>query len=218
MRIVKEHGERLNEFLDTAESLFASKGYNKTTINDIIEAVNVAKGTFYHYFKSKEEVMDAIVDRLINKEIASAKAIADNASLTAHEKMYRLITGEGRDTSHKDKMVAESHQVNNAEMHQKSMVASVLRLSPIMTEIVQQGVREGTFKTEQPQEKVEFLLAASEFLLDETIFPWQPEELLEKAKAFSIIAETLLGVEKGSFSYIHARYEEQLQRKGGVNR
>ena len=215
MRIVKEHGERRSEILDTAESLFVSKGYTKTTINDILGANNIAKGTFYHYFTSKEEVMEAVVARFIDNEIAVAQAIARDASLTAHQKMYRLITGEGRDTSHKDKMVAESHQVNNAEMHQKMMVASVLRLSPLMTEIVEQGVREGTFATEHPQEKVEFLLAASEFLLDATIFSWQPAELLAKAKAFSAIMETLLGVEPGSFSYIHTRYEEQVQCKEG---
>lgn len=217
MRIVKEYSERKNEILDTAEALFTSKGYTKTTINDIIELVNIAKGTFYHYFKSKEEVMDAIVGRFIDNEILVAKAIAADSSLTAHEKMYRIITGIGRDTSYKDRIVSESHQVNNAEMHQKSMVASVLRLSPIMTDIVNQGVREGTFKTEYPQENVEFLLAASEFLLDGTIFSWQPAELLAKAKALSVIMETLLGVKKGSFNYVYTRYEAMLKHKGAAS-
>lgn len=215
MRIVKEHEERKNEILDTAEALFAAKGYTKTTVSDILGAINIAKGTFYHYFTSKEEVMDAVVNRFIGREIAAAEAIAGNPHLTAHEKMFRIIAGTGGDTEHKDRMVAAAHQVNNAEMHQKGMAASILGLSPILADIVRQGVREGVFTTETPRETVEFLLAASTFLLDDAIFAWQPAEFLEKTKAFSTIMETLLGAEHGSFSYIHARYEEMPRHKSG---
>ena len=51
--------------MDKAESLFEVKGYNKTTVNDILREVNIAKGTFYYYFKSKEEVLDAVIDRYL---------------------------------------------------------------------------------------------------------------------------------------------------------
>ena len=50
MRIIKEHGERKAEIIAAAESLFLSKGYANSTINDILVALNIAKGTFYHYF------------------------------------------------------------------------------------------------------------------------------------------------------------------------
>lgn len=72
MRISKEHDVRRNEILDKAESLFEVKGYNKTTVNDILREVNIAKGTFYYYFKSKEEVLDAVIDRYL--EIALERA------------------------------------------------------------------------------------------------------------------------------------------------
>ena len=51
MRIVKEHDERKNEIIDTASCIFAQKGYDKTSVNDILNAIGIAKGTFYHYFK-----------------------------------------------------------------------------------------------------------------------------------------------------------------------
>ncbi|MDF2532153.1 MAG: TetR family transcriptional regulator [Clostridia bacterium] len=63
MRITKEYDERRNEILDTAEKLFHAKGYEKCTVNDILKEISIAKGTFYHYFRSKEEVLDAIVSR-----------------------------------------------------------------------------------------------------------------------------------------------------------
>ena len=54
MRIVKEHDERRNEIITTAEEFFLTKGFNKTTVNDILKRIGIAKGTFYHYFVSKE--------------------------------------------------------------------------------------------------------------------------------------------------------------------
>lgn len=65
MRLIKNPEERRNEILDAAEILFITKGYTKATVMDILQACNIAKGTFYYYFQSKEEVMNAIVMRFI---------------------------------------------------------------------------------------------------------------------------------------------------------
>lgn len=64
MRIVKEHDERKNEIIDTAAELFLDKGYDQCSINDILNSIGIAKGTFYHYFKSKEDVLDAAVNKM----------------------------------------------------------------------------------------------------------------------------------------------------------
>ena len=73
MRIVKEHDERRNEIITTAEEFFLTKGFNKTTVNDILKRIGIAKGTFYHYFVSKEEVLDAVIGQIIDQEISRAK-------------------------------------------------------------------------------------------------------------------------------------------------
>ena len=64
MRIVKTAEERKNEILDVAEELFAEKGYDNASTNDIIARIGIARGTLYHHFGSKEEILDAIVDRM----------------------------------------------------------------------------------------------------------------------------------------------------------
>ena len=64
IRIVKTHQERKNELLDIAQALFYKNGYENTSIANVIDAVNIAKGTFYHYFKSKSELLDQIIDRI----------------------------------------------------------------------------------------------------------------------------------------------------------
>ena len=70
MRVVKSAEERKNEILDVAEQLFAEKGFDNASTNDIIKKIGIARGTLYHHFTSKEEILDAIVDRMTQNGIA----------------------------------------------------------------------------------------------------------------------------------------------------
>lgn len=209
MRVSKAPEERRKEILDSTEMLFTAKGYSKTTVNDILQMVGIAKGTFYYYFKSKEEVMDAIVMRFIDIGAENAKAVASNPNLKAPEKIFQILMSQNPDTNRKEQVIEQLHQSNNAEMHQKSLVETILNLTPILTQIVEQGIKEGSFKTPYPKEVVEVLLASSQFIFDTGIFQWQPQEIIQKAKAFAYIAETALGAEKDSFSYITQMFEQR---------
>lgn len=213
MRISKDPIERRNEILDTAERLFISKGYAKSTVNDILQEIGIAKGTFYYYFKSKEEVMDAIIIRLTEKYVGRAKEIADHPNLSANEKLFRMLMPDEPD-AHKEQMIEQLHEVENAQMHQKSLVETILKMTPVMTAVVEQGIKEGIYHTPYPREVIEFILVSSQFLFDEGIFKWEPQELKQKAIAFIWLIETALGAEKGSLSFI-AQLIEQNQDKEG---
>jgi len=203
MRTVKNPEERKNEILDAAEQLFTIKGYAKTTINDILREVGIAKGTFYYYFQSKEEVMEAVVSRFISKGALAAKEIAEDSQLNAHEKLLSiLLSQKAEPASNKEQMIEELHQVANAEMHQKSITESVIQLAPILAVVVEQGIREGVFQTPYPLETSELLLVSSSMLFDEGMFQWEPVEFMKKAEAFIHIMGVSLGAERGSFDYM----------------
>lgn len=213
MRVTKSPEERRNEIIDAAELLFTTKGYAETTVNDILHKVGIAKGTFYHHFQSKKEVMDAIVMRFIEQGVKAAQAIASNPSFTAPEKIFQILISQQPDTKGKEEMIEQLHQVNNAEMHQKSLVESILQLTPVITDVIKQGIEEGAFRTPYPQETVEFLLVSSQFMFDEGIFQWPPEELRQKAKAFTYTIEILLGAEEGTFGYIADLFEQRVKNE-----
>ena len=81
MRIVKDSAERRTQILDVSEELFASKGYVSTSTNDIIEQVGIARGTLYYHFKSKEEILDAVVLRFTNNLIKKAREVSKDTSI-----------------------------------------------------------------------------------------------------------------------------------------
>ncbi|WNV22035.1 TetR/AcrR family transcriptional regulator [Bacillus sp. SI2] len=203
MRIVKEYEERRKEILETAERLFLTKGYMKTTVNDILKEIGIAKGTFYHYFKSKEEVMDEIIMRVIKEDVAKAKVIVSNPNIPVLEKLFRVLMEQSPKSGDiKDKMIEQFHQPNNAEMHQKSLVQSIIHLSPVLTEILEQGIEEGIFSTSYPQETIELLLSSAQVIFDDGLFQWKPEEMMRRVKAYIKMMEVSVGAKEGSFNYM----------------
>lgn len=200
MRILKDPEVRRAEILDTAERLFTTKGYGQTTIIDILNEIGIAKGTFYYYFKSKEEVMDAIITRIISADVAAAKRIAGDANTTAIDKLFKILFSQKpKSGGNKEKLTQQFHQPDNAEMHQKSLVQSISRLSPVLMQVLEQGTREKTMSADYPQETIELLLAAAEVIFDERLFHWNSEDAMRRVKAFIDMMESSLNAEKGSF-------------------
>ncbi|WP_243820988.1 TetR/AcrR family transcriptional regulator [Bacillus thuringiensis] len=203
MRIVKEYEERRKEILETAERLFLTKGYTKTTVNDILKEIGIAKGTFYHYFKSKEEVMDEIIMRIIKEDVTKAKRIASNPDIPVLDKLFKILMEQSPKSGDvKEKMIQQFHQPNNAEMHQKSLVQSIIHLSPVLTEVLEKGIEEGIFSTPYPQETIELLLSSAQVIFDDGLFQWKPEEMINRAKAYIKMMEASVGAKEGSFDYM----------------
>lgn len=205
MRVTKEHEERRNEILDTAQKLFYTKGYMKTTINDILKEIGIAKGTFYYYFKSKEEVMYAIINRIVDHDLVIAQRIAADPDLDVKSKLLKILLSQGQEANGEDpkkELTEQFQQPGNEVMHQQTLAIIIRRLSPVLAEVTQQGVDEGLFHVERVQETIEFLLAGVEFIFDIGMFQWTDEEKMNRVLAFLDLMERALGAEKGSFSYL----------------
>lgn len=200
MRRVKEPEVRKSEILDAAQKLFIEKGYGKTTITDILNVHGLSKGVFYYYFKSKEEVMDAIILRIVSADTAAAKEIADNPDLNTIQKLFKILFSQKpQNRGGKEEILEQFHQPGNAEMHQKSLVESIRQLTPVLTQVVEQGISENVMATDCPRETMEFLLVSAQIIFDKGLFHWDDDERIKKAAAFIHIMEVSLGAKKGSF-------------------
>ena len=119
MRIVKDATERKNEILDAAEELFAAKGYEQTSTGDILGRVGIARGTLYYHFKSKEDILDALIERINGVLIAGAKKAAADQSIPVVERIVRTIMSmkvdSGEDTIGHE-VIQQVHKPQNALM------------------------------------------------------------------------------------------------------
>lgn len=200
MRIVKEHDERRNEIIDTAARLFGEKGYEKCSVNDILNAIGIAKGTFYHYFKSKEEVLDAVIDRTTEMIVERVRMVAENVALAPEDKLLQVFMSMKVENQMEEALLEEMHKSENALMHQKSLVSSVKALVPILTEVVEEGIRKGEFVCEYPSEYMQIFMTSAVTLMDDGIFQIEPERKRMLLVALISNLETMLGVPAGKFT------------------
>lgn len=198
MRIVKAHDERKNEIIDTAQNLFMTKGYSACSVAEIIDAIGIAKGTFYHYFKSKEEVLDAIVDKGTDMIVNRIYKVLHDDSLTYIDKIVGSLFSMQIEDTMGNEILDELHKAENSLMHQKSIYMIVNRVSPLLEELIIQGNKDGVFNCKHPSQYLKIILSSSVTLLDDGIFPMTKEEKIEIFSSIVDLLEQVLGVEEGA--------------------
>ncbi len=165
MSNTQEFDLKRKEILDCAETLFTSKGYEDTTVNAILKEVGIAKGTFYYYFQSKEEVMDAVIMRFIDEDLQIAKTIMDNQTLSAMDKLLQCIFSKPK-TDNKKVMIEQLYEANNALMKQRTLQRTIEVICPIYAQMIEEGNAKGEFTSKQPLEDIQFLIAGIQTLFD----------------------------------------------------
>ena len=196
MRIVKEAEERRNEILDVAEKLFVEKGFDAASTNDILAVIGIARGTLYYHFKSKEEILDAIIERIVDRTVGKAKDIASDKSIPTLKRLTMALMALNLDDGKSSFVIDEIHKPQNALMHQKSQEMISLKINPIITGIVKDGIKEGLFNTDYPEEAVEMAMLYSGITFD-GLNEMETEERIKKITGFVYNTERLLGAKKG---------------------
>lgn len=197
MRIVKEAEERKNEILDVAERLFSAKGFDNTSTNDILQEVGIARGTLYYHFQSKEEILDAVIDRMIGHRLAEAGVLAKRKEIPVLQRLTLMIRAVQIRGEWGDALLEQIHKPQNALMHQKIQERLLAGMNPLLTGLLEEGVAAGICHTDYPAEAAEmtFLYANTAF---DDLAALSEEQRQRKTAAFIYNLERLLQMEQGS--------------------
>ncbi|MBA3956823.1 MAG: TetR/AcrR family transcriptional regulator [Parachlamydiaceae bacterium] len=190
---------RKAEIIKEARWLFHTKGYDSTTMQNIMERLDIAKGTIYHYFKSKEELFEAVIENIVEENLAEMEQLFLELKGNALEKIEALLL-KGNLSS--EELLNELHKPANAAMHLRILTAILRKQAPIYAALIAQGCKEGLFQVQYPLESVEMILFSIQFLTDIGIHPWSQEELFRRLQAYPNIIESLLKAPPGSFNFL----------------
>lgn len=197
MRIVKTADERKEEILDVAEQLFAEKGFDNASTNDIIKKIGIARGTLYHHFSSKEEILDAIVDRMISRSIAGARAIIKDKDIPLLDRLSGAFLTLNINTEAGVEVLAQIHKPQNALLHQKTQARLLGEVVPLIAELIEEGNKSKMFHAKYPLEAAEMIIVYSNTAFDEQA-ELPPEQMQEKITAFIYHTEKILGAKEKS--------------------
>ena len=192
-----EKGERRRqELLRIAYRLFTEKGYDNTSVDEIIAAAGIAKGTYYYHFPSKEATLEAVIDMMLNEEIAQAEAIV-SAPLPVPQKIAAVIMAfhpKQEEISIANALEAKENTV----LHEKLNKRVIEEATPLLAAIVQEGIAQGIFCCEQVPERVRMLLMMSMQMFDDSTFTEND------ITVFIDMTEKMLGAQQGTMAFIRA--------------
>lgn len=194
----KEAEVRKNEILDAADELFGKKGFDGTSTNDILERVGIARGTLYHHFKSKEEIMDALIERYSERLLGAAREVAADKTIPIVDRIIRVVMSMNLSSGSSEEIMEHIHRPQNALMHQKIQKIIINGLTPILTEIICEGIEQGVFSTPYPYECMEMVVTYANTIFDDDMVQMTNEERVTRIQAFIFNVERLLDVERGS--------------------
>lgn len=203
-----------NEILSAAKKLFLSKGYEETSVSDIMEAAGGAKGMFYRFFPTKEAAMHALGDRMF-LENNPFEAVRDCPNLNGLQKMQKLLAVDRSDAEREELSMQAVPILKDPRILAAAVEANRRILTPLWFELLEEGRLDGSIRTEYTRELSE-LLPLINFWLMPSVFPATNEQLLHKYRflmeALAALGLPLLDEEAA------ARTEKILEKIGGEQR
>jgi len=210
MRTIKKHHERKKEFLEIARKLFFTHGYEQTPVEAIIKEVGLSKGSFYYYFKSKEDLLDELTKELSQQILEKVKEIVAKENWNAVRKLNEAYKETASIKLENIKLVKTLLKAfygdKNYYFRYKVYQNSTDMLAPEFAEIIKQGLKEKVFNTPYPDEASRMFFELS-FVLSEKVpkmimeidrFPENIEKIEKELGNYQFAIERIIGAKEGS--------------------
>lgn len=182
--------ETVQKILDASLKLFLEKGYEETTVLDIISKMGgLTRGAFYHHFKSKEEVFDALCEKLFYESNPFEKA-KSHKELNGLEKLKFVLKTSFDETEHHQLSMA-SMQLMGSPAFLKKLIESNQELAPMYQELIEEGIQDGSIQSEQPKLLADLFVLLTNFWSIPTIYPLTDDEAWQKFLMIKSIMDNL---------------------------
>ena len=191
---MKKGERRKQDLLNIAYRMFIEKGYENTSVDDIIIEAGIAKGTYYYYFESKEATLEAVIEMMIEKAENIAKAALMNP-VPIPQKLASVVYAF---QPNKDEIVITDvlERKENIVMHDKIGKKIVEVAVPILSDIVREGIAQGILACTNVEERVKMLLIMSQNMFDYGVYSNKDIEV------YVDMLEKSLGAKEGTMSFI----------------
>lgn len=182
--------ETIQKILDIAFHLFSTKGYEKTSIQDIVNDLGMSKGAIYHHFKSKEEILYRMCERFYSDN-AWLERICGNSSMDGLEKLRQLFLYQ---LGNRDKVALDAISMSlQADPHMmlESLKTAVYEVAPIMAELIREGVADGSMHAKDPTHGAQVMIVLVNVWLNPGLFPVEKSVFCEKVALYQEILSSI---------------------------
>ena len=185
--------------LDVAEKMFIEQGFDQTSIAQILDATQIAKGTLYYYFTSKEEIMDAIIERWIDRSFEQVRIWVEHKQLPILERLMGALASLNMQKDGQE-LLDHLHAPQNALLHEKTNQILLSKVPEILYPLFQEGFQTGEMQTTYPYESIEMMLTYSLQIFNSSFQTLDQAEKNHKIQAFIYLLEKIFQTKEGYFS------------------
>ena len=194
---MKKGEKRKQDLIQIAYRLFVSRGYENTSVDEIIGEAGIAKGTYYYYFQSKEQMLEEVIGMMLQAEAEKAEAVL-HTDLSVPEKIIGIIASvqparEERTIDH------ALHQPENVLMHNKVKERICDLIVPVLSRAAEEGVEKGLFSCDNIPERVRMLM-----ILSGSLFDGHQPVTPATVDVFVDTVEKILGAEPGTMDFVRS--------------
>ncbi len=177
------------EILDAAKELFLTKGYEETAVADIMERAGGAKGMFYRFFQSKEEVIHVLGDQMF-LENNPFEVVRGRSDLNGMQKIREMLAADRADKE-REKINAQAVGILKDPRILAAAVAANRRvLTSLWFELIEEGRRDGSIQTAYARELSELLPLVNFWMLP-SVFPADEEGIVRKCRFVSEVLSAM---------------------------
>ena len=181
----------VEKILEAAQRLFLEKGYEHTTIQDIVDELGgLTKGAVYHHFKSKEDIICALSDKLFAENNPFA-AVRQRKDLNALQKMREAVKLNQQNTQEKQLNIEALPLLKNPRILVEMIQSNHQQLTPLWQDLLEEGIADGSIQTEFPKEMAELIPLLGDVWLYPNLFPATEEELVHRFFFFKEMLEKM---------------------------
>lgn len=224
-RTMKNYHERKDEFLDTAQQLFFTKGYEQTSVETIIRKIGLSKGTFYYYFKSKEDLLDKLAYRMGKKILEEVKKIVEKDDLNAIDKLNKAYAVAGsvklENIELLKVLLKAFYNDRNLFFRHKMFMSNMEILAPEFSKIIRQGVNEKVFNTPFPDEAARLIFEIAntfsgkipQLIMDLDKNPENLNKVEKEYRVYENAIERIVGAEEGTIEIVNRNILKNFSEK-----
>ena len=201
---MQNHTKR-EQILDAMQELMGSSNAQAISVSDIAQKAGIGKGSIYYYFSSKNDIIDAVIERSYSRVLDAGKELAASSHMDAFKKMeliYHACLDSSTELRRQEAIGTFNEQQESAFIHQKFARIIITRLKPILTDIIRQGMEEGTIHCEYPEETAQIVLTVLTITLDNNLIPADQDQIGRILTAFTQMQEKSMDIPAHTLEFV----------------
>ena len=206
--------------LNAMQELMATSPAQSISVSELAQKAGIGKGSIYYYFSSKNDIIEGVIERSYSRVLDEGRALAASLDIDAFQKMeiiYHACLDSSLELKRQEALNTFYEQQQSAFTHQKFARVIISKLEPILSDIIRQGIAEGTIHCDYPEETARIVLTVLTITLDNNLTPANQEQIHKILTAFARMQEDGMGISKYSLQFLYQREQEKTDSQEKKN-